>query len=174
MKGTRSEWCKVAVTDGAFPRGTFPFPGPFATLGEVRILQSFAFNDCSPRLKSSGRRSRHKLCGPSPKEGFLPLLGQTRVSFSMTWHSADSSDGKGWAQRRGEFSDCPANTYTLPRMLWGHRHGYKASLPRLEPKKRPSNKRRSKIQSRHFPEIITEIATLLDTTTEHIWQLSKK
>ena len=72
----------MAVTGAACPRGAFPFSGPFATLGKViegrtRILQPFAFSDCSLRLKSADRRSRYKLCGPSPKEGFTPLPGQT-------------------------------------------------------------------------------------------------
>lgn len=78
-KETRSDWREVTLTGAEVPRGTFS--GPFATLGKViegriRILQPFAFSDCSLRLKSSERRPRYKLCGPSPKKGFTPLLGQ--------------------------------------------------------------------------------------------------
>lgn len=44
--------------------------------------------------------------------------------------------GRGWAQRCGESLDCPANTYALPGLAWGHGHGRGVGLPRLETRRR--------------------------------------
>lgn len=77
VEEARSDWQEVAVTDGV-SHGTFPFSGPSAIPGKsswekLGILWPFAFSDCSPR------RSSYELCGPSLKEGFTPLLGQTSI-----------------------------------------------------------------------------------------------